>query len=210
MKVLSCVYVISITLVGCASPADLQIPPIQQLPNGWGQLSANTISNSECPSISGTYTEPPYIERLGKKLSRVPEDNHWLYFGYIPFHLADRKELPTGSMTLGRNNFLIRQPDASQFYVSFLNEEQTVISEYHFLADQGDFECKRGVMLFPEIRHYGMIEGRALNMHVRNALLVDKANSLIIQSTRGPLKGNPAGDSDKFTFEFIRYSPEKS
>ncbi len=60
-------------------------------------------------------------------------------------------------------------------------------------------------MIFPIISYYVMIEGRSLNFQVRNILLKDETGALVIQSTRGPFRGNPAKAEKKFMYEFFRY-----
>ena len=190
---------------GCSAPDKLEIPPIPGPPDDWNQFSISLITGSDCPSIEGTYSEPPIIYRSGKKKKHLPTDNLGLYSGYVPFHRADRKVLAASALNISRDSFVIRQPDPSQFYFSMLNHEATAISEYHFRADEGDFECLAGHIKFPNYTSYGMIEGRSFNFQIRNVLLKDETGALVIQSSRGPYRGKPSKAKNDFMFEFFRY-----
>ncbi len=189
----------------CSAPGELEIPPIPGPPSDWFQFSTSTIPGSDCPMIGGVYLEPPSIQRLGHNSKYLPKDNLWLFFGYIPLHLAERKELSTSEFNIRKNSIVIRQPDASHFYLSFLNHQATAISEYYFRSEEGDFKCHGGYIEFPEISRYGMIEGRSTNFQIRNILLKDKAGALIIQSTRGPYRGYSSKIDKDFMYEFFRY-----
>ena len=200
--------VIAISTAACAAPEIIEFPSLPGPPGDWYQFNTTTIPASDCPMIEGEYLEPPSVQRSGRIAKLLPKDNYWLFFGYIPLHNADREELNPGELNIVKNSFVIRQPDASQFYFSFLNHEATAISEYHFRSSEGDFECHDGYIEFPSYSTYGMIEGRSVNFQIRNVLLKDKEGALVIQSTRGPYRGNPGKAEKKFMFEFFRYPLE--
>lgn len=201
------IIIVSLVFSGfaCSTPSRLELPPPPGPPGGWIQFSTTTISGSNCPMIEGEYLEPPTIHRSGHDSKYLPKDTAWLFFGYIPLHHADRKELAASELNIRRNSFVIRQPDASHFFLSFLNAGATAISEYHFRSDEGDFECSGGYIEFSEISRYGMIEGRSVNFQIRNILLKDKTDALIIQSTRGPFRGYSSKTAKDFMYEFFRY-----
>jgi len=205
MKNLCAIVSLAFLGVACSGSETLIIPPFPDPPTDWAKFSSSTIPGSDCPFIEGEYLEPPQVRRLGGDARYFPEDDQWLFLGYIPFHLADRTELKVNEQSLHKNNFVIRQPDASHFYFSFLNEQATVTSEYNFRSDDGDFKCGKGVIKFTEINRYGMIEGVSVNFQVRNVLFVDEERALIIQSARGPYRGSSSKGSKDFTYEFFRY-----
>ena len=207
MKNLISFITLVFTCFACSLPDEIKVPPFPNPPNDWYQFSVSTVLGSDCPIIEGEYLEPPSIHRTGKKKKNFPKDNSWLYFGYIPLHRAERRELPISELDIGSGVFVIRQPDASRFYFSFLNHKATAISEYFFSSNNGDFECHGGHIEFPQYNIYGMIEGMSMNFQIRNALLRDVAGGLVIQSARGPYRGNQSRSQKKFTYEFFRYPP---
>jgi len=192
--------------VACSVPERLAIPPPPDPPTGWNQFSMSTVSGTDCPILEGEYLEPPSIYRSGKEAKYIPKDNMDLYSGYIPFHLAERKDLAVNEIGLTSDHFLIRQPDVTQFYFLYLNEQTKNIVEYHFQSDEGDFKCNGGYIEFPNYTVYGMIEGTSVNFQIRNIIVKDNAGALIIQSTRGPFRGNPSKVTNEFMYEFFRYS----
>jgi len=194
-----------ISCATCAVPEIVEIPPIPGPPVDWPQFSASTIQGSECPKIDGVYLEPPLIHRLGHDKKYLPIDDLDLYSGYIPFHLADRNDLAENEIGLLNNHFVIRQSNESQFFFLYLNKQTETLVEYRFQSEEGDFQCQDGQMIFPIISYYVMIEGSNLNFQVRNILLKDETGALVIQSTRGPFRGNPAKAERKFMYEFFRY-----
>ncbi len=203
------VTVITLVLActACAVPNEITIPTFPSAPSEWHPFSTTTIPGSDCPIIEGEFQEPPSIHRIGKQAKYVSKDNTWLYSGYMPFHLAERKELPTSESSIRNNNFVIRQPDASHFYFSFLNHKETAIVEYYFKSDEGDFECRGGKIEFPRFSIYGGSEGGLVNFQIRNILLRDIAGGIVIQSTRGPYRGNLSRAKKNFSYEFFRYAP---
>jgi hypothetical protein len=151
------------------------------------------------------YLEPPTIHRHGASNNYLPKDDSWLFSAYIPLHRANRGELAPEAFQVPRSGFVIRQLEASNFYFYFLNHQATAIAEYHFRLDEGDFECHDGHIEFPTLSSYGMIEGRSVNFQVRNVLLTDETDALVIQSTRGPFRGSPPEMERSLMYEFIRY-----
>jgi len=208
MKNLTIVIAAVFSGVACSAPDRLEIPPLPGPPSAWTQFSTSSIPESDCPMIQGEYLEPPSIYRSGKESKYLPKDNLDLYGGYIPFHLAERKELVENEMGLTSNRFAIQQPDPTHFYFFYLNEQTGNPVEYHFRSENGAFQCHDGYIEFPNYSTYGMIEGRSVNFQIRNVLLKDKEGALVIQSTRGPYRGNPGKAEKKFMFEFFRYPLE--
>ena len=208
MRSLFVIVVLACLGVACSSPKILEIPQFPNFPDYWVGLSSTTIPGSDCPFIEGEYLEPPLIHRQGGDSKYFPKDDKWLYFGYIPFHLANRREFTSSEHSPRKNNFLIRQPDATQFYFLFLNDQETAISEYNFRSDEGDFKCDGGRIEFPRITRYGVIEGASVNFQIKNVLLKDEEGALVIQSTGGPYRGKTSQESKKFMFEFIKYLPK--
>ena len=196
--------------VACSAPEMLEIPYPPDTPNNWKKFSTSTIAGTDCPILEGEYLEPPSIYRSGKEVRHIPKDNMDLYGGYIPFHLGERNELSVNEMNLTSHRFVIRQPNATQFYFFYLIEQTNTLVEYHFRSEEGDFECQAGHIEFPKITRYGMIEGRSMNFQIRNILLKDKSGALVIQSTRGPYRGNPSKAEKEFSYEFFRYSKANS
>lgn len=191
-------------LAACSSSAILEIPPISELPANWGQLSTSTFPGSSCPKISGQYSEPPVIYRSDGKVMANSRDGPGSYYGYFPLHLADRKELAEGGISIPSNRFLIKQLDADNFYLSFTTQKSSVV-EYHFQAEEGDFECKDGYIEFPIIGRSGMIEGKSVNSQIRNVVFRENAGALIVQKTIGPYRGDASTADKKFKHEFLRY-----
>ncbi len=197
---------IAVSSAACTGSVRLEFPVLPDPPINWSQWSLLTLSNSNCPIIEGVYKQPPIIHRTAEKAGFLPSDKMDLYSGYIPFFLADRKEKLPGSLSLPNKGFEIRQSDATEFYFSYFNENNTLVVEHHFRSDEGDFNCYNGFMEFPTITNYGMIEGMSVNFQIRNILMKDENGALIIQSTRGPYHGNPSSLSSVFSYEYFRYS----
>ena len=189
----------------CSAPERLEMPSLPDAPLDWKTFDFSLFPGSNCPNISGKFSEPPLIYRSGKKSRFTPRDNFDLYSSYIPFHLGDRKELKVNNMDLASDHFVIEQPDAAQLYFVYINGLTGLPVEYHFRSKEGDFECKDGYIEFPNFAKYGMIEGRSVNFQIRNILVKDEQGALIIQSTRGPFRGNATKSSYEFTFEFFLY-----
>jgi hypothetical protein len=205
MKNLIVIAILMFSGAACSAPNRLELPPPPGPPGDWNQFSKSTMPGSGCPKIEGLYLEPPSIQRSGHDAKFLPEDTTWLFIGYVPLHLADRKELAASELNIRKSSFAIRQPHASHFYLSFLNDGATAISEYYFRSDEGDFECRDGYIEFPRISRYGMIEGRSVNFQIRNILLKDMKGALIIQSTRGPNRGSSSTMDKDVMYEFFRY-----
>ncbi len=165
----------------------------------------SSIPGTNCPDLAGEYSEHPLIYRSGKELKYISGDNFDLYSSYIPFHLGERRELAANDMDLATDHFVIRQPDATQFYFVYRSEQTGSLVEYHFRSTEADFECQAGYIEFPNYTIYGMIEGRSVNFQIRNTVNRDKGGALIIQSTRGPFRGNAGKISNEFSYEFFRY-----
>jgi len=210
MRNVTAVVALVLYCASCSLPDELEIPPLPGPPDDWHGFSTSTIPGSDCPMIEGEYFEPPSIQRSKNNRKYIPKDNLWLFSGYIPLHLADRQVLAKSKLNIRKNSFVIRQPDASHFYFSFLNHQATSVSEYYFKSDEGDFDCHDGYIEFPKITRYGMIEGRSVNFQIRNILLKDKSGALVIQSTRGPYRGNPSKVEKEFSHEFFRYTKANS
>lgn len=191
-------------LAACSSTAILEMPPVPESLGGWGQLSNLKFPDSGCPTISGQYSEPPVIYQSDRDVSAHLRDGTGSYYGYFPFHLANRTELAVGEISIPGNRFFIKQPDADNFFLSFATQKSSIV-EYHFQATEGDFECKSGYIQFPIIGHSGMIEGKAVNSQVRNVVFREDDGSLIVQKTIGPYRGNSSNDDKKFRHEFLRY-----
>ena len=194
---------IVVSSTACTSSTRLEFPILPNPPSSWVQWSLSTLSSSDCPIIGGIYKQPPVIHRSGEEAEVLPDDNMDLLSGYIPFFRADRKEKASSSQSFQQRNFEIRQPNPAEFHFSYANENKTLIVEYHFRSDEGDFKCNNGFMEFPIITNYLMVEGTSVNFQIRNVLMKDKDGALILQSTRGPYHGNP---SSVFSYEFFRYS----
>ena len=208
MKTIVLVVALALTGMACSSLAELEIPPPPPPPGDWSNFSTLKVQGSDCPVIEGTFLEPPSIYRSGVDPDAVPKENTDLYSGYIPFHRADRKEWANDGKGPSRASFVIRQPDATQFYFSYLNEQKNTLVEYHFQQGEGDFECQEGRMEFPKLKSIGMIEGSSVNFQIQNVLLKDEQGALVIQSTGGPYRGIPSKAGEGFMFEFFRYLPE--
>jgi len=189
----------------CSAPDKLEMPTIPDPPSGWQSFSWSSIPGSACPKLEGEYSEPPLIFRTGNEARYTASDNFDLYSSYIPFHLAERRELEANELDLPNDSFVIRQPDKSQFQFVYLNEHTQSIVEYLFLSSEGDFKCHGGYIEFPNYTTYGIIEGKSVNFQIRNIVVKDEAGALVIQSTRGPFRGNTIKSKSEFTYEFIRY-----
>lgn len=191
-------------LPACSSNAILEMPPVSESLGNWGQLSTSKFPESSCPKISGQYSEPPVLFQSDRDVSAHLSEGTGSYYGYFPFHLANRKESAVGEISLPNNRFLIEQRDPDNFYVSFTTQKSSIV-EYHFQAVEGDFECKSGYIEFPITGHSGMIEGKAVNSQVRNVVFREDDGSLIVQRTIGPYRGDSSTDDKKFRHEFLRY-----
>lgn len=191
-------------VVACSSSALLEIPPVSNPPVNWSQFSTSTFPGSNCPTIAGEYSEPPVIYQSAENSETNSKDETGSYYGHFPFHLADRKELTEGEISLAGNQFLIRQSDADNFYFLFVTNKKSIV-EYHFAAEEGDFECKRGYIEFPVISSFGMIEGMSVNSQNRNVVFRDNKGALIVEKTTGPYRGNPSTANSKFRHEYLQY-----
>lgn len=196
-------------VVSCSSTSLLEMPPVSGSPANWSQFSTSKFPGSDCPNIAGEYSEPPDIFQSVEKVKANSENMTGSYYGHFPFHLADRKEITKGEISLAGNQFFIRQPDANNFYFSFAAHNANNV-EYHFRANEGDFECKDGYIEFPISGSSGMIEGMSVNSQIRNVVYRDLAGALIIQTTVGPYRGDPSIASKEFKNEFLRYPLYKS
>lgn len=188
----------------CSSLSVLEIPPVSSPPENWNGYSATMFPDSQCADIGGMYLEPPDIHKDGKMPTLAPEDEEGSYYGHIPFHIAEKEKFRESEIYLFEKVFLIRQPNAENFYFSFLTEKFGIV-EYHFRADEGDFKCKDGYIEFPVISSYGMIEAMSVNYQIRNVILRDYSGALVIQETIGPYRGNPSTQAKEFKFKFLRY-----
>ena len=191
-------------IAACSTSAILEMPSVPEPPANWNRFATSTLPDSNCPNIEGEYAEPPMIYKSGEMVKANSGVKTGSYYGHFPFHLADRKELPAGQVRLESNQFSIRQMNADNFYFSFLTKNGRFI-EYHFRAEEGDFECKNGYIEFPAMSSYGMIEGMSVNSQIRNVVLRDNTGALIIQETIGPYRGDPSAARSKFKHEFLRY-----
>jgi len=205
MRIKALTIVLVFTSVACSSLSELDIPPSPPPPSHWSDFSESTIPDSECPMIEGIYLEPPLVKRLGVDTELTPKDSFGLYSSYIPFYRADREEFSANEKGLSGKSFAIRQPDASQFYFSYLIERTNLLVEYHFQQDEGDFACKNGQIEFPKTTSYGVLEGGSVNFQIKNILLKDKEGDLVIQSTGGPYRGKTSQENSQFMFEFFKY-----
>ena len=205
MKTEIATLIILFSSTACSAPDRLEMPPISGPPPGWGSFTLTTMPESDCPIIAGEYSEPPSIYRSREVEGFLPKDNLDLYSSYIPFHLGERREMETNDINLPGDHFWIRQPDAAQFFFVYLNDRTGTLVEYHFRSEEGDFECQDGHIEFPNYEINGMIEGRSVNFQIRNILIKDEQDALIIQSTRGPFRGTAKMTENSFTTEFFRY-----
>ena len=191
--------------VSCSTPDKLKMPAPHTAPINWTAFSMSTIPGTDCPIIEGTYLDPPSIFRSADGAKNVPKDNLSLYSAYIPFHRADRRELGLVQQDMLANSFIIRQPEADEFYFLYFAKHINSLVEYYFQSSEGDFECRDGHIEFPRFTSYGMIEGISVNFQIRNILLKDEKGALVIQSTRGPYRKNIMKSKNTFTDEFYRY-----
>jgi hypothetical protein len=208
MRTRALVVILVITSVACSPMDVLEIPVAPPPPSHWSDFSTATIPGTDCPVIEGIYLEPPLIYRIGVDAKSIPGDSADLYTRYIPFRLAEREESAVNEMRLNNNSFAIRQPDATEFYFSYFIETKNILVEYHFQSEKGNFECRNGHIEFPKITSYGVLEGMSVNFQIKNILLKDDQGALVIQSTRGPYRGNASKATKKFMFEFIKYPPK--
>lgn len=191
-------------IVACSSSAHLEIPPVPDPPANWSQFSTLKFPNSNCPEIAGVFSEPPVIYQSPEEVRSNSENMTGSYYGHLPFHLADRKEIPDGENSLASNLLSTRQPNADNFIFSFVTDSSQIV-EYHFRAKEGDFRCKDGYIEFPVSSSYGMVEGMSVNSQIRNVVLRGNSGALVIQTTTGPYRGDPANQRKKFKHEFLRY-----
>lgn len=205
MRTETAVLILLLSSAACSAPDRLEMPPIPGPPPGWKSFNLTTIPESNCPSIAGEYSEPPSIYRSRKEEGFMPKDNLDLYSSYIPFHLGERRDLETNDINLHGDHFLVRQPDATQFFFVYLNDRTGTLVEYHFRSSEGDFECQGGHIEFPLYKIYGMVEGLSVNFQIRNIVIKDEQDAFIIQSTRGPLRETAKITENPFTTEFYRY-----
>ena len=191
-------------MAACSTGAFLEIPPVPGPPVNWNQFSTSALPDSDCPKLSGAYIEPPEIYPAVEKVKAKLEHNTESYYGHFPFHLADRKELTESEFNLTSNQFIIRQPDADNFYFLFKTKNASII-EYHFRTKEGDFECKGRFIEFPTLVSDGMIEGMSVNSQIRIVILRENTGALVIQKTIGPYRGDPSTAGVQFTHEYLRY-----
>lgn len=202
-KILICI-VLCMT-ASCSARDILEMPLIPNPPQDWEPFSTATLPESECPELEGVYSEPPFVERSGNAKRFGPSDNLDMYSSYIPFHLGDRSLPQTWAADLLAHQFEINQPDSAQFFLVYKNRATDEVVQLHFLQSDGDFECKDGMIRFPKYQVSGMLEGSSLNFQIRNILVKDVSGALVIQSTRGPYRGNSSELNRDFSHEFIRY-----
>ena len=191
----------------CSAPSVLEIPQPPDAPGHWSQYSTVRFENSSCPSLAGEYLEPPVVfhSKLGDQKDSLSEINKGSYYGHIPLHLADSRELKKDEVQIDSNTLHIRQPDADNLYFVYVTHKSSIVED-HLNADEGDFKCKSGYLEFPRFRSYGMIEGMSVNSQIRNVILRDNEGGLIIQQTVGPYRGDPSASVDKFSYKFLRFS----
>lgn len=205
MKKVTAALIIVFLSVACSAKERLEMPPIPEPPSNWKAYNWSTISGTICPKLAGEYSEPPLINRSGKEAGFIPNDSFDLYSSYIPFHLGERRELESNDLNLVSDHFVIQQPDSTQFYFVYLNEQTGFLVEYRFRASEGDYECKGGYIEFPIYSTFGMIEGRTVNFQIRNIVVKDESGAFVIQSTRGPSRETSTNSINEFLFEFFQY-----
>ena len=206
MKFGAGILFVSIALVACTTPDIIEIQESPTPPTHWNPISTTKLDNSDCPIIEGVYSESDYSFSSSKTngYSKTPSGS---YFRFFPFHIAEESELTVDQFQLSDHEFAIRQPDASRLVFFYKSEKRAAIIESEFQSFEGDFECKHDYLEFPINEHYGMIEGRSLNVQVRNRITMDVSGALIVQSTFGPYRGNPSRAAGKFTHEYYRFQP---
>ena len=130
------IIIIIFLSVACSAKERLELPPIPDPPADWDTFNLSSASGTICPNLEGKYAEPPLINRSEKRASVTTVDNFDLYSSYIPFHLADRRELVLNDIELASDHFVIQQPDETQFHFLYLNERTKSLVEYHFQATE--------------------------------------------------------------------------
>ncbi len=188
----------------CTTQEILDFPDPTPLPTHWGQKSTSRIAGTNCPFISGEYSEPPEIYEIDKTGQKSIKADWGSYYGHIPFHLADRVEHESNKFGLSEKRILMTQSDEASFTMAFLTHRKTLV-EYIFKSKEGDYQCNGGYIKFPDFSSYGMIEGMSVNFQIRNILLTDETGSLIIQTTRGPYRKYLRKTKNTFTDELFRY-----
>lgn len=197
---LACIF----CCAACSATSVLQVPPVSSQPELGNMGQSMSFPGSQCADIEGTYLRVPIADLDVDLLTKAPNDETGLLYSHIPFRLADKTEVKAANAESLKSLFSIRQPNADNFFVSFSTQKFGVV-EYHFRADEEDFSCEDGFIIFPLVKAYGMIEGMSVNYQIRNVIFRDNAGAFVIQETKGPYRGSPSTSAKKFKFRSFRY-----
>ena len=200
LLILTCIFCCS----ACSTTSVLEFPPVFDLPKIKKVDRSKTLPGSKCVDIGGIYLKKPIIVVEGAIQNGKASDETGSIYRHIPFHLAEKLEAKEGNASGLDALFLIRQPDADNFYFSLMTKKLGLV-EYHFRSGDGDYKCKDGYIEFPSTIYDGMIEAKSVNFQIRNVILRDESGALIIQQTSGPYRGNPSNADKKFKYEYLRY-----
>jgi hypothetical protein len=198
------VLYLAFSCVACTTTEILDFPEATQLPVHWGEINVSRFSGSNCPSISGKYSEPPDIYQVDKNGHREFQGIEGSYYGFIPFHIAKEVKHESNKLGLSANQFLLQQVDSSNFTMAYLTPRSNLV-EYLFNADNDDFKCNEGYIEFPVFISYGMLEGQSVNAQVRSILFKDENGALIVRRTIGPYRKYLVNTKNTFTDEFLRF-----
>lgn len=198
------VSMVGLMTFSCASREIIPVSDAVPVPMGWHAYSKETLGRSQCPRIAGKYLEPP--ERYSTPGSQFAKVDY-LRFGYIavlPFNLSERKVLSQSDVELNASEFEFVQKNGESFLLHDIGLGLEIF-EHLFLHEQGDFECKEGMMYFPLETIYGADQQGSYNAQHQGILATDSNGNLILIRISGPYKNTLLNRKANFEYDYMRY-----
>ncbi len=193
-------------LCGCATPPEIRIPEVTQLPEGWGRFDSRRFDDGDCPILSGIYRNTPDEFETNGKGRTADRYSAFMIYKLFPFHLSEARIVSAPEITASKGTISIRQGSASFLALQDYVEAKKIFESTTFSMAEGDFSCTDGVLKFKRSEEYAMMEGQSLNFQVQVQARKADDGSLIMVWSRGPYRGN-APEKAEFVQVFYRFPP---
>lgn len=193
-------------LCGCAATPIVKIPEPPALPAKWGNLALGMIEGSDCPDVQGAFWNLPTIVTVDKQGEFHSTGEELDFYSLFPVYLAvDRQLTPSQSGDEPLDSLTLRQPSPNELILTVEAHDRPETVAYHFIREEGDFECLNGFIQFPVSSTYGMGEGTLLNGQEREKIALVEQGNLVVIKSWGPYRSRKSDLSSKFTHEFYLY-----
>lgn len=200
-------HILSICILcGCSATPIVEIPESPGLPAKWGNLGGNMLEGSDCPDVQGTFRNLPKKVTVNAQGETHSSGEEFDFYSLFPVYLAaDRVLTPSQANYEPLDTLTLRQPSPNALILTVEAHDRPKKVAYHFIREEGDFECLNGFIVFPVSSTYGMGEGTLLNGQEKEKIALVERGDLIIISTWGPYRSKKSDVSSKFTHEFYLY-----